>query len=186
MNIIVSRNVPRAAIILLQLLIVLGALSTIIAHQSPVSAQSGGESEFSRAELEMLALSPEARAIAQKLQCPVCDGQPITESNATIARQMRARVQQLVDGGDSEATILEFFEERYGPAVLREPRPAGIGLGVWVAPPIMALLGLVVIIRLLRGRRPTPVRAQLPSLSALPEDEEIVAREMNRLTGERN
>ena len=108
-------------------------------------AQDTDTEEFSRQELELLALSPQARAIANKLQCPVCDGQPITESNATIARQMKARVQQLVDGGTSEEEILDFFVERYGPEVLREPRPEGIGWGVWLAPPIIALIGLIIV-----------------------------------------
>ena len=179
---------PRAAhgsTLLLRLLLILGAVAAILSQQPSISAQSGDEGDFSRAELEMLALSPEARSIAQKLQCPVCDGQPITESNATIARQMRARVQQLVDQGESQDAILAFFEERYGPAVLREPRPAGIGLGVWAAPPIMALIGLLVIVGVLR-RKSVSSRARTPLRQARPEDEELVAREMNRLTGGRN
>ena len=179
-----SPRVARGAAVLLRLLLMFGALAAILSQQTSISAQSD-DSDFSRAELEMLALSPEARSIAQKLQCPVCDGQPITESNATIARQMRARVQQLVDQGESQDAILAFFEERYGPAVLREPRPAGIGLGVWAAPPIMALIGLLVIVRVLRGKSSSS-RAQTTLRQARPEDEEIVAREMNRLTGERN
>ncbi len=180
-----SPRVARGAAVLLRLLLMFGALAVILSQLSSISAQSDDDGDFSRAELEMLALSPEARSIAQKLQCPVCDGQPITESNATIARQMRARVQQLVDQGESQDAILAFFEERYGPAVLREPRPAGIGLGVWAAPPIMALIGLLVIVRVLRGKSSSG-RAQTTLRQARPEDEEIVAQEINRLTGERN
>ena len=147
-------------------------------------AQDTDTEEFSRQELELLALSPQARAIANKLQCPVCDGQPITESNATIARQMKARVQQLVDAGTSEEEILDFFVERYGPEVLREPRPEGIGWGVWLAPPIIALIGLIIVYFGLRsGRRmrsqPQPAR---PAPSSIAEDDEIVAREIGRVT----
>ena len=152
------------------------------------SAQTEDTEEFSREELQMLALSPQARAIATKLQCPVCDGQPITESNATIARQMRARVQQLVDSGSTEDEILEFFEERFGPAVLREPRPEGIGLGVWVAPPIIALFGLIVVYLGLRsGRRERPQQQPArPTVRPLADDDDIVAREIGRMTGKTN
>ena len=152
------------------------------------SAQTEDTEEFSREELQMLALSPQARAIATKLQCPVCDGQPITESNATIARQMRARVQQLVDSGSTEDEILEFFEVRFGPAVLREPRPEGIGLGVWVAPPIIALFGLIVVFLGLRsGRRERPQQQPArPTVRPLADDDDVVAREIGRMTGKTN
>ena len=144
--------------------------------------------EFSRQELELLALSPQARAVANKLQCPVCDGQPITESNATIARQMKGRVQQLVDAGTSEDEILDFFVQRYGPEVLREPRPEGIGWGVWLAPPIIALFGLIIVYFGLRsGRR---IRSQPQSARPAPpsaaDDDEIVAREIGRIARDTN
>lgn len=150
----------------------------------PTLAQDNDSSEFSRQELELLALSPQARAIAQKLQCPICDGQPITESNATIARQMKANVQQQVDDGVTEEEILDFFVERYGPEVLREPRPEGIGWGVWLAPPIIAVFGLLIVIFGIRsgGRtRPQPQAAR-PTPRSTADDDEIVAREIGRMT----
>ncbi len=147
-------------------------------------AQDSDANEFSRQELELLALSPQARAIAQKLQCPVCDGQPITESNATIARQMKANVQRQVDDGVAEEEILDFFVERYGPEVLREPRPEGIGWGVWLAPPIIALFGLLIVLFGLRsGGRPRPQPQQArPAPRSTADDDEIVAREIGRMT----
>ena len=162
------------------------ALSFLILSMIPLPtlAQDNESGEFSRQELELLALSPQARAIAQKLQCPVCDGQPITESNATIARQMKALVQQQVDGGTSEDEILDFFVERYGPEVLREPRPEGIGWGVWLAPPIIAVFGLLIVFLGLRsgGRaRPQPQPAR-PAPRSTADDNEIVAREIGRMT----
>lgn len=154
----------------------------------PTLAQDNDSDEFSRQELELLALSPQARAIANKLQCPICDGQAITESNATIARQMRVRVQQLVDGGTSEDEILDFFVERYGPEVLREPRPEGIGWGVWLAPPIIALFGLVIVFFGLRSGRRTQAQPQTarPIPPSAADDDEIVARELGRRTRDTN
>ena len=151
-------------------------------------AQDTDTDEFSRQELELLALSPEARAIANKLQCPICDGQAITESNATIARQMRVRVQQLVDADTSEDEILDFFVERYGPEVLREPRPEGIGWGVWLAPPIIALFGLLIVLFGIRsGRRPRPQpQTARPAPRSTADDDEIVAREIGRITRDTN
>ncbi len=162
------------------------ALSLLILLMMPsvTLAQDSDSGEFSRQELELLALSPQARAIAQKLQCPVCDGQPITESNATIARQMKANVQQQVDDGVTEEEILDFFVERYGAEVLREPRPEGIGWGVWLAPPIIAIFGLLIVIFGIRsgGRAQPQPQAARPTPRSTADDDEIVAREIGRMT----
>ena len=184
-NSFTSRATVRGIVGAFAALAVAFALLLLPAH---ASAQTEDTEEFSREELQMLALSPQARAIATKLQCPVCDGQPITESNATIARQMRARVQQLVDDGATEGEILEFFEERFGPAVLREPRPEGIGLGVWLAPPIIALFGLLIVFLGLRsGRRERPQQQPArPTARPLADDDDVVAREIGRMTGKTN
>lgn len=92
---------------------------------------------------KMIALTNEARSIALKLQCPVCDGQSIVESQAAVSVQMKQKVQELVDQGKSEQEILDFFQERYGMMVLREPPYSGFGLGAWLIPPIV--IGSVVI-----------------------------------------
>ena len=164
------------------------ALTISLIVSLPASAQTDDVDEFSRQELQMLALSPQARAIANKLQCPVCDGQAITESNATIARQMRVRVQQLVDDGASEDEILDFFVERYGPEVLREPRPEGIGWGVWLAPPIIAVIGLAIVWLGLRSGRRNGSQSQppRPTPPSMADDDEIVAEEIGRMTKDTN
>ena len=184
-NSFTSRATVRGIIGAFAALAVAFALLLLPAH---ASAQTEDTEEFSREDLQMLALSPQARAIATKLQCPVCDGQPITESNATIARQMRARVQQLVDDGATEGEILDFFVDRYGPPVLREPRPEGIGLGVWVAPPFIALFGLIVVYLGLRsGRRERPQQQPArPAARPLADDDDIVEREIGRMTEDAN
>ncbi len=170
----------------LALLVALFAFMSTLPFSASAQAQEGND--FSREELQLLALSPQARAIAVKLQCPVCDGQAITESTAAIARQMRARVQELVDDGATEEEILDFFVDRYGPSVLREPRPEGIAWGVWLAPPIILLFGFIVVVIGLRSGRRAKSEQQpaKPSRHSLADDNDIVGREINRITGNMN
>ncbi len=176
----------RGAAVPLTLMALLAVAAVMLMQPAALSAQTDDTGDFSRTELDLLALSPEARAIANKLQCPVCDGQAITESNATIARQMRARVQQLVDDGATEQEIQDFFVERYGPAVLREPRLQGVGWGVWLAPPLIALFGAVIVVSGLRRRRREQAPLPAPSSDNRPQtdDDEIVTREIGRITGD--
>tara|TARA_B100000686_G_C16728097_1_gene938975 strand:- start:1072 stop:1455 length:384 start_codon:yes stop_codon:yes gene_type:complete len=107
------------------------------------SALNAAALETDPLQPNMIALTNEARSIALKLQCPVCDGQSIVESQAAVSVQMKQKVQELVDQGKSEQEILNFFEERYGMMVLREPPYSGFGLGAWLIPPIV--IGSIVI-----------------------------------------
>lgn len=168
----------RRSPFVIALVLTLWTAALLLALPGVTAAQDSGR--FS--ELDLLALSPEAWDIAYQIQCPVCEGQPITESNATIAKQMKALVQQMVDEGRNEKEILAFFEERYGPAVLREPTIGGLSLGVWVVPPIILLLGLVVVGSIVRQwRRSALDRRQTLAPLMDVADEEAVAREMKRL-----
>lgn len=127
---------------------------------------------------DMVALSPEARAIALKIQCPICEGQSIAESNATISKQMKAIVQEKLDAGWTERQILDYFREKYGDAVLREPPRSGVVLGIWLIPPAVLLGGLAFVAFVVRSwRRRSVTVVELPEAS----DEEVVRREMERL-----
>jgi cytochrome c-type biogenesis protein CcmH len=160
-------------------------LLTVLTVPSLIAAQETETNPTVGGELDMLALSPEARAIALKVQCPVCDGQSIAESHSTVAKQMRALLQEKVDAGWTERQVLDFFAERYGSAVLREPRLSGLSLGVWVVPPIALLIGGALVLMVVRQWRsanagtPQPVSGQVSET-----EEELVARELARLRRE--
>jgi len=115
-------------------------------------------------------LSSEARAIAEKLACPVCEGESIAESHSDVAVNMRRRVQEMVGQGYTEAQILDRFVEDFGVGVLREPPKEGIGLGVWVVPPLMLLGGVGILALVLRAWRRQQSRT-LPVDAALSDEE---------------
>ena len=70
--------------------------------------------------------------IADQLDCPVCQGQSVKESNAPLAQQMRALIYEKIADGASDEEIFDFFETRYGVGVLRDPPKQGLALGVWL------------------------------------------------------
>ena len=72
--------------------------------------------------------------IADKLDCPVCQGQSVKESNAPLAQQMRALINEKIDAGASDEEIFDFFAARYGVGILRDPPKQGLALGVWLGP----------------------------------------------------
>ena len=95
----------------------------------------------------------ETRRIADKLQCPVCQGQSVAESNSQVAEGMRTTIKDMLDEGRSEKEIVDFFVERYGAGVLREPPRSGLFSAVWWVPGIALVLGGGLVLGIVRQRR---------------------------------
>lgn len=88
-------------------------------------------------------LMQETLRIADELQCPVCEGQSVAYSNSQLATEMRRQVEEKLAAGESEAAIKQFFVDRYGVRVLREPPRTGLNLWLWRLPIIGLVIGLV-------------------------------------------
>ena len=95
----------------------------------------------------------ETRRIADKLQCPVCHGQSVAESNSQVAEGMRATIKAMLDSGRGENEIVDFFVARYGPGVLREPPRNGLYSAVWWVPGVALLIGAGIVFSAVRQRR---------------------------------
>lgn len=96
-------------------------------------------------------------SIAERLDCPVCQGQSVRESNAQLAAEMREIILIKLQTGESENQIMDFFADRYGPGVLREPPREGLALGVWIGPLVIVAGGVALLgWALTRRRRPAP------------------------------
>jgi cytochrome c-type biogenesis protein CcmH len=63
--------------------------------------------------------------IARRLQCPVCAGESVADSNSELARQMRGIIEQQVQQGRSDQEIVQFFVDRYGQSIVSEPPKSG-------------------------------------------------------------
>ncbi len=85
----------------------------------------------------------EARAeqVGSQLRCLVCQNESIEDSNADLARDLRAIVRQRVAAGDTDAQIMAWMVARYGNFVrLRPPLTAATFL-LWFAAPFALLAG---------------------------------------------
>jgi cytochrome c-type biogenesis protein CcmH len=75
-----------------------------------------------------------AQALDREIRCVQCQNEPIAQSTADIASDMRALVRARIAAGDSDAEIRSFFRERYGDFVLFRPPVDGRTLILWAAP----------------------------------------------------
>jgi len=121
------------------------------------------------------------RRIGLQLQCPVCEGQNVADSNSGLAQDMRAVVRSQVQAGQSDQQILDSFVASYGDGILTEPPKRGVGLGVWLGSAIGLGAGVLVLVFVMKGwRRP---RAHTPAGAAADVDAEA-AEEFVRFRNE--
>lgn len=102
------------------------------------------------------ALEARAREISKGLRCPVCQNESIDDSNAAISRELRILLRERLVEGDSDAEAVDFIVSRYGEFVLLRPDAEGANLVLWLAPPLMALVGLGIGWATIRRRKKAP------------------------------
>ena len=117
--------------------------------------------------------------IGKELRCTVCQNQPVSESNADLARDMRAIIREQLQAGKSRDEILRYFVERYGNYVLLKPRFDPFGALLWIAPlTLLALLSGFAYFYMRARVKPLPPTA--PALSAEDAARVRVARSQDR------
>src|SRR5690554_2199645 len=116
------------------------------------------------------ALEARARDISAGLRCLVCRSESIDESNAPFARDLRLLVRERLVEGDSNDEAVDFIVDRYGEYVLLQPRATGSTLMLWLAGPLMLLVGGAIALVYIRRRG-----------EATPEAEKLSEAEQARL-----
>ena len=120
--------------------------------------------------------------IAKDLRCTVCQNQPVAESNAELANDMRAIIREQVQAGKSRDEIVAYFVDRYGDYVLMNPPKRGSGAIVWAGPlALIVVVGLSGFVFLRRRLRPS--MPPTPPLSK--EDAERVRSARKQERGEK-
>lgn len=114
-------------------------------------------------------LEARARELSRDLRCLVCRNESIDESNAELARDLRLLVRERLVAGDSNAEVMEFVVARYGEYVLLRPMATGSNLLLYIAGPVMLVLGLGAAVLYVRRRRTT----EAPAPEALTEAEKM-------------
>lgn len=114
----------------------------------------------------------EAQALDRMLMCPVCPAESIDQAQVPLARQMRQQVREMLAAGAGRTEILDWFAERYGPAVLAAPPKTGRNLLAWTLPVagvLAALLAGILALRAMTGRNRDAAAA--PAAESIPDSE---------------
>ena len=119
------------------------------------------------------ALEARARDISANLRCLVCQNQSIDDSDAELARDLRVIVRERLVAGDSNAEATQYIVDRYGEFVLLNPVVAPHTLILWIAAPLVLLVGAGAVLVGIRRRRLVAVAA--PDAVLSPEEQAALA-----------
>lgn len=96
-----------------------------------------------------------ANALAERVACPICEGESVAESRDASSQNIRNEIRRLVDEGTfDDQEILAYIDRQTEGNVLLVPRASGFDALVWAIPVavlVCAVAGLAVTFR--RWRR---------------------------------
>ncbi|MFK3704019.1 cytochrome c-type biogenesis protein CcmH [Klebsiella sp. NPDC088457] len=113
------------------------------------------------------------REITSQLRCPKCQNNSIADSNAMIAADMRLKVYELMQQGQSKEQIIAYMVARYGNFVSYQPPLTAATLLLWLVPGLFVAAGAAVLVT--RARRRDPGDAALSA-----EERQRLARLLNQ------
>ena len=79
--------------------------------------------------------------LTEELRCLVCQNQNLADSDAPLAHDLRREVHELVLTGRRDAEVKQFLVDRYGDFVLYRPPVQTNTYLLWLAPPLLLLVG---------------------------------------------
>ena len=97
-----------------------------------------------------------------ELRCLICQNRSIAESDAPLAKDLRAIVEKQIAQGRSDIEIKQYLVDRYGKWVLYDPPLDSATIILWVGPFVLLAIGLLVVFLMMRRRREAP--PERPSL----------------------
>ena len=86
-------------------------------------------------------------ALIEDIRCPVCQGQSISGSNSSLAKDLREQVRQMILSNKSNKQIYQFMVDRYGDFVVFKPPLNWKTYLLWFAPLVFLVFCFIYLIR---------------------------------------
>ena len=96
--------------------------------------------DYAEESLPNPAQEEQALALMDAVRCVVCQGQPISGSNADLAGDMRRIIREKIAAGESPVQVRAWLVSKYGDWVSFQPQVKPETLPLWLVP-LLALIG---------------------------------------------
>lgn len=120
---------------------------------APLTAQQAPAPDYAEVSLADPAKEARALALMDSIRCVVCQGQPISGSNADLAGDMRRMIRERIAAGDSPEQVRAWLVGKYGDWVSFKPEVKGETAPLWLVPLLALAGGGWLVSRRLRTRR---------------------------------
>ncbi|MEO6718524.1 MAG: cytochrome c-type biogenesis protein [Novosphingobium sp.] len=119
----------------------------------PALAQEARAPDYSEVSLADPAKEAQALALMDTIRCVVCQGQPVSGSNADLAGDMRRIIRERIAAGETPDQVRAWLVSRYGDWVSFKPRFKTQTAPLWLVPLLALLGGLWLLLRRLKWDR---------------------------------
>jgi cytochrome c-type biogenesis protein CcmH len=96
-------------------------------------------------------LEARVQALSAELRCLVCQNQSLADSHADLALQLKGQVREQLRAGRHEDEVIAYMTSRYGDFVLYRPPLKATTVLLWAGPALLLALGVLLLLRGLRG-----------------------------------
>ena len=86
-------------------------------------------------------LEARARELSKELRCLVCLNENIDDSNAGLAADLRVLLRERLTEGDTDEQAMQYIVDRYGEFVVLKPRFNAGNYILWLAGPLLLIMG---------------------------------------------
>lgn len=97
--------------------------------------------------------------LLKELRCLVCQNQDLADSNASLAKDLRGQVYNMVKSGKADTEIIDYLTKRYGDFILFAPPVKGLTFMLWFGPLLFLVLGLSICFYSLRNLKVKKVKS---------------------------
>ncbi len=126
-------------------------LAALLCLSFPMSYQvQAKEAEYTTGAPE---IHGRVMGVSEELRCLVCQGQSLADSNSEFAVDMRAQIQEMMEGGMNDRQVVDFMVERYGDYVRYRPPFKATTMLLWFGPFILLAVGVAVLYTNILRRR---------------------------------
>jgi cytochrome c-type biogenesis protein CcmH len=134
------------------------ALLAALLVAAPALAQNSGlqtpaASDYAEVSLADPAKEKQALALMDTIRCVVCQGQPVSGSNADLAGDMRRIIRERIAAGETPDQVRAWLVSRYGAWVSFKPTLETRTAPLWLVPLLAMALGLWLLLRRLKWDR---------------------------------
>ncbi len=129
----------------------------------------------------------EVNDISSRLYCPVCENVPLDVCGTAACARWRAQVRTLLEQGESEDEVINYFVTQFGQRVVGTPQDPWLSFLAWAVPAGAVIVGAGALAYLFlrwRGRTSPPAQPQAADAQSQTPDDEYRARLERELRGE--